>query len=94
MRVLFIIKLFFYVSFSLSALFGEDKKRLVSKSDIDSLNTLTKKSPERAIRYARELLGKKVLEKILNLNTGFTILGEIFGSANVRQGCLILPNLS
>ena len=28
------------------------------KSDLDSLNILTKKSPERAIRFARELLKK------------------------------------
>ena len=79
MRVLFIIKLFFYVSFSLSALFGEDKKRLVSKSDIDSLNTLTKKSPERAIRYARELLGKIVPGKDSQLEYRIhNTLGEIF----------------
>ena len=76
--------------------FGEDKKRLVSKSDIDSLNTLTKKSPERAIRYARELLGKIVPGKDSQLEYRIhNTLGEIFWICKCPDRlCLILPNLS
>ncbi|MFL3005099.1 MAG: transcriptional regulator [Candidatus Neomarinimicrobiota bacterium] len=64
--------LFFSILFSKS---NDD----VLKSDLDSLNTLTKKSPERAIRFARELLKK--LEPSSESNFEYKInntLGEIF----------------
>ena len=41
-----------------SILLGKSNDNEVLKSDLDSLNILTKKSPERAIRFARELLKK------------------------------------
>ena len=52
-----IVKLFIAFLFS-SILFSKSNDDDVLKSDLDSLNTLTKKSPERAIRFARELLKK------------------------------------
>ncbi len=49
----------FFVVLSFSAiLFAKSNDDVVIKGDLDSLNTLTKKSPERAIRFARELLKK------------------------------------
>ena len=63
----------------LSILFGKSSENKVLQSDIDSLNTLTKKSPERAIRYARELLDKLVPAKDFNYEYRINnTLGEIF----------------
>ena len=52
-----IVKFFIAFLFS-SILLGKSNENEVLKSDLDSLNILTKKSPERAIRFARELLKK------------------------------------
>ena len=72
-------KMFFYIFFSLSFLYGESKKSKVIQSDLDSLNTLVKKSPERAIRYARELLDRIVPgEDFKNEYKINNTLGEIF----------------
>ena len=71
--------MFFYIFFSLSFLYGESKKSKVIQSDLDSLNTLVKKSPERAIRYARELLDRIVPgEDFKNEYKINNTLGEIF----------------
>ena len=61
-------------------------KLIVIQSDLDSLNTLIKKSPERAIRYARELLDRIVPgEDFKNEYKINNTLGEIFfGFTNVR----------
>ena len=62
-----------------SILFAESNDDVVIKSDIDSLNTLIKKSPERAIRYARELLKKLEPDKESNFEYKINnTLGEIF----------------
>jgi len=72
-------KMFFYIVFPLSLLFGESKESKVIQSDLDSLNTLIKKSPERAIRYARELLDRIVPgEDFKNEYKINNTLGEIF----------------
>ena len=72
-------KICFYIFFSLSFLCGESKKSKVIQSDLDSLNTLVKKSPERAIRYARELLDRIVPgEDFKNEYKINNTLGEIF----------------
>ena len=73
-----IVKFFITFLFS-SILFSESDDDVVLKSDLDSLNTLTKKSPERAIRFARELLKK--IEPTSESNFEYKInntLGEIF----------------
>ena len=63
----------------LSILFGKSNENQVLKSDLDSLNNLTKRSPERAIRYARELLDKIIPEKDFNYEYKINnTLGEIF----------------
>ena len=51
---------FFPIILFISTLFSDSKISILHKNSLDSLNTLTKKSPERAIRYARELLGTVV----------------------------------
>ena len=70
----------FLIAFSLlSTLFGKSNENEVLQSDLDSLNTLTKKSPERAIRYARELLDKIVPGKDFNYEYKINnTIGEIF----------------
>jgi len=73
-----IVKFFITFLFS-SILLGESNENEVLKSDLDSLNILTKKSPERAIRFARELLKK--VAPISESNFEYKInntLGEIF----------------
>ena len=67
-------KIFFYIFFPLSLLFGESKGNKVIRSDLDSLNTLIKKSPERAIRYARELLDRIVPGEDLKMSIKLIIL--------------------
>ena len=63
----------------LSILFSKSNESQVLQSDLDSLNTLTKRSPERAIRYARELLDKIVPVKDFNYEYKINnTLGEIF----------------
>ena len=63
----------------LSILFSKSNESQVLQSDLDSLNTLTKRSPERAIRYARELLDKIVPLKDFNYEYKINnTLGEIF----------------
>ena len=59
---------FFIAFLFLSILLGKSNENEVLKSDLDSLNILTKKSPERAIRFARELLKKVVQFQNLILN--------------------------
>ena len=79
MNYLNFFKMFLYVFFSISFLFGDSKKSRVIQSDLDSLNTLVKKSPERAIRYARELLDRIVPgEDFKNEYKINNTLGEIF----------------
>ncbi|GIR30334.1 MAG: hypothetical protein CM15mP44_6170 [Candidatus Neomarinimicrobiota bacterium] len=73
-----IVKFFIAFLFS-SILLGKSNENEVLKSDLDSLNILTKKSPERAIRFARELLKK--VTPISESNFEYKInntLGEIF----------------
>ena len=73
-----IVKFFIGFLFS-SILLGKSNENEVLKSDLDSLNILTKKSPERAIRFARELLKK--VAPISESNFEYKInntLGEIF----------------
>ena len=73
-----IVKFFIAFLFS-STLLGKSNENEVLKSDLDSLNILTKKSPERAIRFARELLKK--VAPISESNFEYKInntLGEIF----------------
>ena len=73
-----IVKFFIGFLFS-SILLGKSNENEVLKSDLDSLNILTKKSPERAIRFARELLKK--VAPISKSNFEYKInntLGEIF----------------
>ena len=73
-----IVKFFIAFLFS-SILLGKSNENEVLKSDLDSLNILTKKSPERAIRFARELLKK--VAPISESNFEYKInntLGEIF----------------
>ena len=73
-----IVKFFIAFLFS-SILLGKSNEDEVLKSDLDSLNILTKKSPERAIRFARELLKK--VAPIAESNFEYKInntLGEIF----------------
>ena len=63
----------------ISTLFGDSKINILNKNSLDSLNTLTKKSPERAIRYARELLGTVVPGKDYKYEYKINnTLGEIF----------------
>ena len=70
----------FFITFLFSSiLLGKSNENEVLKSDLDSLNILTKKSPERAIRFARELLKK--VAPISESNFEYKInntLGEIF----------------
>ena len=70
----------FFITFLFSAiLFGKTNEDKVLQSDLDSLSILTKKSPERAIRFARELLKK--VAPISESNFEYKInntLGEIF----------------
>ena len=73
-----IVKFFIGFLFS-SLLLSKSNENEVLKSDLDSLNILTKKSPERAIRFARELLKK--VAPISESNFEYKInntLGEIF----------------
>ena len=73
-----VVKFFIAFLFS-SILIGKSNENEVLKSDLDSLNILTKKSPERAIRFARELLKK--VAPIAESNFEYKInntLGEIF----------------
>ena len=70
----------FFITFLFSAiLFGKTNEDKVLQSDLDSLSILTKKSPERAIRFGRELLKK--VAPISQSNFDYKInnsLGEIF----------------
>ena len=58
MYTLRIINRFFVALLFSAILFAKSNDDVVIEKNIDSLNTLMKKSPERAIRYARELLKK------------------------------------
>tara|TARA_X000000950_G_scaffold139405_1_gene172989 strand:- start:3221 stop:5044 length:1824 start_codon:yes stop_codon:yes gene_type:complete len=69
----------FVIAFLFSSILFSKSNDDILKSDLDSLNSLTKKSPERAIRFARELLKK--LEPSSESNFEYKInntLGEIF----------------
>ncbi len=63
----------------LSIIHGNDNISISQKDATDSLNVLAKKSPKRAIRYARELLGKIEPNSISKFDYRIhNTLGEIF----------------
>ena len=75
-RILVII--IYCIIFS-SSLLGDSEKTKFNEEMIDSLNVLSKKFPERAIRFSRDLLSKLDPNESVNLEHRiYNTLGEIF----------------
>ena len=53
-----ILVIFIYCMIFSSSLLGDSEKTKLNEEMIDSLNVLSKKFPERAIRFSRDLLSK------------------------------------